>query len=140
MRIKVAIVAVLLLLLGTIFVWLRNEQTYQKNLAKGESVAMGLNARFMADPRFREVKALGYTERGTRLWSHGFFQVAGSVYSTNDWLNVRSLVLALDPPGRLDNKVTIKRPVQPVSPVVKNPTPTNKPASKVPARTTTRKK
>jgi hypothetical protein len=107
---------------------------------QGQAIAMGLNARFMADPRFREVKVLGYRAQGTRLWSRDFFQVAGAVCNTNDWITVRNLVLALEPPGKLDNQVVIRRAVQPAPSAVKNPAPTKQPMAKGPARISTSKK
>jgi hypothetical protein len=141
MRAKaIIILAVLVFLAILAFAWFRSEDEYQQKVDRGRAVAMGLNAQFLAEPRYRDVKALGYSTKGAPLWSQGFFQIAGSVSSTNDWLNVKNLVLALSPPGKLDNKVVIKRPAQPAQLIVKSPAPTNQPTSKVPARISPRKK
>jgi hypothetical protein len=147
MRRSAGIIVLAVVLLGVLaYAWYRSESEYQAKVQHGREMAAGLNAQFMADPRFQLVRVQGYEKSSGSLWSEGSFRVTGSVFSTNDLLIVQSLIQSMNPPGKLECKINVlnlPRPVQPAQPVWQNTKPaavTNKPASKPASRTIPHKK
>ncbi|EEF57553.1 hypothetical protein [Pedosphaera parvula] len=141
MRRSAVIIALAVVLLGLLaFAWFRSESEYQAKVRHGREMAAGLNAQFLADPRFRQVRALGYGKDSGPLWSEGSFCVTGTVFSSNDLMIVQSLVQSMNPPGKVECKINVVKPPQPVRPVMKSPAATNKPAVKPAIKTVPRKK
>jgi hypothetical protein len=147
MRRSAGIIVLAVVLLGVLaYAWYRSESAYQAKVQHGREMAAGLNAQFMADPRFQLVRAIGYEKSSGPLWSEGSFRVTGSVFSSNDLMMVQSLIQSMNPPGKLEYKINVLKlpqPAQPALPVRQNTKPaasTNKPASKPAPKTTPHKK
>jgi hypothetical protein len=147
MRRSAGIIVLAVVLLGVLaYAWYRSESAYQAKVQHGREMAAGLNAQFMADPRFQLVRVVGYEKSSGPLWSEGSFRVTGSVFSSNDLLIVQSLIQSMNPPGRLDCKIGViklPQPAQSAQPVRQNARPvttTNKPASKPASKSAPHKK
>jgi hypothetical protein len=109
MRRILGIVGGAILLLGALlFLRFRHHQQYEENVGRGRAVMMGLNAQFMANPRFRDVHAQGYTGAAGIFSVKGVFVVDGTVASSNDLENVRKIIGALNPPGQLKLNLTVR--------------------------------
>jgi cellobiose-specific phosphotransferase system component IIC len=99
---------IILLLAALLFSRFRHHQQHEENVSRGRAVMMGLNAQFMANPRFLEVHAQGYTGTAGIFSVKGVFAVTGSVASSNALDNVRKIIGALNPPGKLRINVTVR--------------------------------
>jgi hypothetical protein len=90
--------------------WTRGLQHYQEKRAEGRAVATGLNAQFLADPRFNKVRVLGYTGRAALPWLEGKFEVVGTVPTRKDFADLVGIVRAMSPPGKLSFKIALTPP------------------------------
>src|SRR3954447_12073751 len=110
-RRTVIISSTLLLAIILAVSWTRGLQQYQAKRREGRAIAVGLNAQFMADPRFNKVRVLGYSVRGGLPWIEGKFEVIGSVPTRKDFIDLVGIVRSVGPPGRLTLKVAIIAPI-----------------------------
>src|SRR5260370_41799982 len=93
-----AFIAVLAVLLA--FCQFRSERQYRQNTLEGRATAIGLNGTFANDPRFRQVKVLGYIGSAGLFGPKGEFLVVGTGSTSNDLANVEKIILAAQPPWR----------------------------------------
>lgn len=101
----VALVAILAVLLA--FCQFRNVRQNRQNTLQGRATAIGLNGTFASDPRFRQVKVLGYSSSAGLFGAKGDFVVVGTVSTSNDLANVEKIILAAQPPGRLNCRISV---------------------------------
>jgi hypothetical protein len=106
-----------LLAAGLAFSRNRNVIRLEENQRMGRATAVGLNAQFWADPRFREVRVIGYTGHAGFFGLNERFTVTGAVASANDLAMVRNIIQAVDPPGTLICTVAV------TPPAARNPSP-----------------
>jgi len=85
----------------------RSARQYQQNTLRGRATAIGLNGTFASDPRFRQVRAIGYSGSAGLFGAQGNFLVVGTVSTSNDLANVEKIVLAAQPPGRLTCRISV---------------------------------
>jgi|GEM_PF-3177588 hypothetical protein len=93
----------------------RSLQEFRANEWAARAATVALDAQFMADPRFRNVRVPGYTGKAGLLRPEGVFRVTGSVSSSKDWSDLRGIIGAVNPPGRLLLTVNVLQP-KPVAP------------------------
>ena len=79
----------------------------RQNIMRGRAAAIGLNGTFASDPRFRQVKVLGYSGSAGLFGATGTFVVVGTVSTSNDLANVEKIILAAQPPGRLNCRISV---------------------------------
>jgi hypothetical protein len=101
----VAFVAVLAVLLACC--QFRGVRQNRQNTLKGRAAAIGLNGTFANDPRFRQVRAIGYSGSTRLFGAKGDFVVVGTVSTSNDLANVEKIILAAQPPGRLNCRIGV---------------------------------
>ncbi|MDB6016647.1 MAG: hypothetical protein JWR19_1136 [Pedosphaera sp.] len=112
MRLKYPVIISVVVLAGVLEIfWVRHVWENQANRLAGRDVALGLSLQFSSDARFRELRVLGYTGQAGIVGVNGRFTVGGSVASTNDWVEARRIVIAMNPPGRLIYSVAVKQKI-----------------------------
>src|ERR1700758_866563 len=100
-RLATIIGLAVLLAVGLAFSRNRNVIRLEENQRMGRAAAVGLNAQFWADPRFREVRVVGYTGHVGFFGLNERFTVTGTVTSANDLTMVKNIIQAVHPPGTL---------------------------------------
>jgi len=101
----VALVAILAVLLAAR--QFRSVRQNRQNTLLGRATAIGLNGTFASDPRFRQVRAVGYSGSAGLFGATGNFVVVGTVSTSNDLANVEKIILAAQPPGRLNCRIGV---------------------------------
>ena len=101
----VTLIAVFALLLACC--QFRSVRQNRQNTLRGRATAIGLNGTFASDPRFRQVKVIGYSGSAGPFGAEGSFLVVGAVSTSNDLANVEKIILAAQPPGRLNCRISV---------------------------------
>jgi hypothetical protein len=97
--------------------WYRNMRRVEADRRAARGMQIGLNAQFMANPRFRNVWVIGYRGKARVFSVEESFAVAGWVGSKKDFADAWRILVALHPPGELKFTLSVRPPPQ----RIKNP-------------------
>jgi hypothetical protein len=113
MRGRIVIIITLALVVAAIvveFSWYRNMRQVDADRRAARGMQIGLNAQFMANPRFRNVWVIGYSGRAHVFSVEESFAVAGWVGSKRDFADAWRILVALHPPGELKFTLSVRSP------------------------------
>jgi hypothetical protein len=85
----------------------RSARQDRQNTLLGRATAIGLNGTFASDPRFRQVRVLGYVGSFGLFGAKGDFVVVGTVSTSNDLANVEKIIRSAQPPGHLNCRISV---------------------------------
>jgi hypothetical protein len=92
--------------------WYRNMRQVDADRREARGMQIGLNAQFMASPRFRNVWVIGYRGKAHVFSLEELFAVAGWVGSKKDFADAWRILVALHPPGELKFTLSVRPPPQ----------------------------
>jgi hypothetical protein len=113
MRVRIVIIITLVLTVAAVVVelsWYRNMRQVDADLRAARGMQIGLNAQFMANPRFRNIWVIGYSGTAHVFSVEESFAVAGSVGSKKDFADAWRILVALHPPSELKFALSVRSP------------------------------
>ncbi len=106
------VVVAVIALAGELY-WYRNVRIVAGHRREARAMEIGLNEQFMANPRFRNLRVLGYSGKAHLFSTEETFSVAGWVTSKKDFSDAWRVINALHPPGRFQYSVSVRVPRKP---------------------------